>query len=225
MTHRPPPVSSKYVPCQRDPEGWFTRGCRADTRAACFTCPVRPWCADQALRWRASWGVWAGVWIDGRHDDAVPYLRAIAANQPSPPQPPPGIAGRAIRPQPSTSTPLRRPAAPASGPSMSTTVLARSSGHCEIVAEGCRYSFDRLMSRHRTGSTIEKPSAADVFAACTICAEMLAGLEPQLGTRWGYGIEPGRDRTLVPFRWRGSRWVLLGRDGWLTELSQTVRSA
>ncbi|WP_082994534.1 WhiB family transcriptional regulator [Mycobacterium sp. 1245801.1] len=75
---------AKTLPCQRDPERWFNRRHRRDTLAACLNCPARPWCAQQALTWHACWGMWAGVWIDGQHTDAAPYLHAIAADHPLP---------------------------------------------------------------------------------------------------------------------------------------------
>ncbi|WP_197507957.1 hypothetical protein [Mycobacterium sp. 1245801.1] len=118
--------------------------------------------------------------------------------------------------------------APAAGGPSSTaaTMLARSCGHCEVLTEQCRYSFDRLVSRRRRShARTENPSPAEVFAACTACAELVANLQPQLATRAGYVIDTGRDPALAPFHWRASRWVLLGHDGGLTELAQGAQSA
>jgi hypothetical protein len=53
----------------------------------------------------------------------------------------------------------------------------------------------------------------------------VARLQPQLATRSGYLVAAGRDPASVPFFWRGSRWVLLDRDGWLTEIGDDARSA
>ena len=52
--------SMNELPCQQDPDRWFDRADRTHALAACLACPVRSWCARQALRDRASWGMWAG---------------------------------------------------------------------------------------------------------------------------------------------------------------------
>jgi hypothetical protein len=119
---------------------------------------------------------------------------------------------------------LRRPSAVL--PSRPTAaLLARSSGHCEVFAQGCRYSFDRVLDRCPAVGPTENPCPAQLFAACSACADILAHLEPQLATRSGYLVAAGRDPASVPFLWRGSRWVLLDRGGWLTELGDDARSA
>jgi hypothetical protein len=225
MSDSPPPPPSRSFPCQRDPERWFDRRNRPDTLAQCLNCAARTWCAHEALKARASWGMWAGVWIDGRHDDAAPYLQAIAADDRAPIDPRPAIASTTTSPDPPAPAPLRRPSASISSRSAPATVLARSSGHCEIFAENCRYSFDRLVSRCRSQPAIENPCPAELFAACVVCAEIVACLQPQLATRLGYVVDVGRDPACVPFCWRGSRWVVLGRDGWLTEIGQDARTA
>jgi hypothetical protein len=168
--------------------------------------------------------MWAGVWIDGVHDDAVPYLRAIAKGDAAQPDhrasavvatvtspPPPGLLLG-----PSTAPPVR---------SVAAALLARSSGHCEVLAEGCRYSFDRTVSRRPSGAPLESASPAELFAACGYCAQVVASLQPRLATRSGYVLTPGRDPAAAPFHWRGSRWVILGRDGWLTEIGDAVQTA
>jgi hypothetical protein len=169
--------------------------------------------------------MWAGIWIEGRHDDAVPYLQAIAAGDAAPSEARPAVTPMTTSPGAPAPAPLRRPSASLPSRSVPATVLARSSGHCEIFAENCRYTFDRLLSRCRSQPAIENPGPAELFAACTVCAEMVAGLEPQLATRLGYVVDAGRDPACVPFHWRGSRWVLLGRDGWLTEIGEDAQTA
>jgi hypothetical protein len=57
------------------------------------------------------------------------------------------------------------------------------------------------------------------------CAEIVARLQPHLAARSGYQVGAGRDPASVPFHWRGSRWVLLDRGGWLTEMRDDARSA
>jgi hypothetical protein len=225
MSGSPPPPPSGSFPCQRDPERWFDRRSRGDTLAQCLTCAARPWCAQEALTCRASWGMWAGVWIDGRHNDTVPYLQAIAADDSAPIDRPPAVAIMSTSPAPPAPAPLRRPSTSTPSRSVPAAVLARSSGHCEVFAESCRYTFDRLVSRCRSEPAIENPSPTHLFAACAVCAEIVACLDPQLATRLGYVVDAGRDPAFVPFHWRASRWVLLDRDGWLTEMREDAQTA
>jgi hypothetical protein len=224
MSDSSPPSPSRSFACHRDPERWFDRRSRGDTLAGCLRCAARRWCAQEALRWRASYGMWAGVWIDGRHDDALPYLQAIAVDDPAPIAGPAVAAGSTSH-QPVAPAPLRRPSAAVPSRSLSAAVLARSSGHCEVFAESCRYTFDRLVSRCRGEPAIENPSPAQLFGACGACAEIVACLDRPLAVRLGYVVDSGRDPAFVPFHWRGSRWVLLDRDGWLTEMCDDARSA
>jgi hypothetical protein len=224
MSAAPPPPMPVTLACRRDPDHWFEPYNRTNALASCLVCPVRAWCAREALSCNASWGMWAGVWIDGVHDDAVPYLRAIAkgdaaqldhrasavdATVTTPPPPTPLLGS-------STAQPVR---------SVAAALLARSSGHCEVLAEGCRYSFDRTVSRRPVGVPVESASPAELFAACGHCAQVVASLQPRLATRSGYVLPPGRDPAGVPFRWRGTRWVILGRDGWLTEIGDAAQTA
>jgi hypothetical protein len=171
--------------------------------------------------------MWAGVWIDEEcHHDALPYLRAIAADVPVLTDQLPPV-GAAMTPSydPTAPEPLRRPAVPAPSRSAPVAVLARSSGHCEVFTERCRYTFDRLVSRHLGQPAIENPSPAALFAACVVCAGTVAGLDPHLAARRGYVVDAGRDPAGVPFHWRSSRWVLLDRDGWLTEMRAEAQTA
>jgi hypothetical protein len=220
-----PPPSSSALACQRDPERWFDQRHRRDALAACLVCPVRPWCAAEALKSVASWGLWAGVWIDGRHRDAVPYLKAIANEEYSPADDQPPIASGGTDHASPALGPLGRPSKALPPRSAPAAVLARSCGHCEVFAEGCRYSFDRVLSRCPARPPGENRCPAQLFAACRECADLVAVLQPHLATRSGYLVAAGRDPAAVPFFWRGSRWVLLDRDGWLTEIGDDARSA
>lgn len=229
MSQPPPPPRSATLACQQDPERWFDRRRRGQALTHCLDCAVRPWCAHEALKCHAAWGVWAGVWIDGRHDDAAPYLQAIAADNAAPsdhhPQTASTNTSQALPAPAPGPAPLCRPTAASPPRSVPAAVLARSSGHCEILTDSCRYTFDRVISRHRGQSPAENPSPAGMFAACAMCADIVARLAPQLATRSGYLVDGGRDPACVPFHWRGSRWVLLDRDGWLTELGQDAQTA
>jgi len=222
MTAAPPPPT--MLACQRNPEGWFDRRHRRNALAQCLGCPARRECARAALSWQADWGMWAGVWIDGCHNDAAPYLSAIANNDATPTEwRPPAIGAPDNHPCPPA--PLHRPLAAAPAPSASAALLARSCGHCEVFAQGCRYSFDRVVNRCPAAAPAETPCPTRAFAACGTCADIVARLAPQLAIRSGYLVTAGRDPASVPFLWRGSRWVLLDREGWLTESRDDARSA
>jgi hypothetical protein len=169
--------------------------------------------------------MWAGVWIDGEHSAAVPYLSAIATDDAAPCDPRSPVAPSTTSQHPPLPSPLRRPSAVLPSRSARAAPLARSCGHCEVLTHSCRYTFDRVVHRCPTRPAGENPSPAQLFAACGTCAEIVAHLHPQLATRAGYLVAAGCDPAAVPFRWRGTRWVLLDRDGWLTEICDDARSA
>jgi hypothetical protein len=220
----PPPPMPAMLACQRDPERWFERHHRRDALAGCLACPVRAWCAQAALSCNASWGMWAGVWIDGVHDDAVPYLWTIAKGEAAQSDHRASAVDATVT-SPPPPTLLLGPSTAPQARSVAAALLARSSGHCEVLAEGCRYSFDRTVSRRPAGAPIESVSPAELFATCGHCSQVVASLQPRLATRSGYVLAPGSDPAAVPFHWRGSRWVLLRRDGWLTEIRDDAQSA
>ena len=93
--------------CHLDPDHWFDRAARTASLAACLACPFRRWCARRALQYRPSWGMWAGVWIDGRFAPPPGYLDAIAADTPLPRSPAAAAAPRPGRPRVGRSRHLR----------------------------------------------------------------------------------------------------------------------
>jgi hypothetical protein len=225
----PPPPQTSSLPCQLDPERWFERHNR-EAVAYCRSCPARRWCAREALRCGASFGMWAGVWIDGRHEDVAPHLQAIATGALAQSS---AVAAALIDERSQDvahqgdsdrgSTPLHRPRGSSLPRSVTTAVLARSSGHCEVLAEGCSYTYERLVSR--CTAVREASTPPDLFGACDACADMITTLDPKLAARFGYVIDANRDPAHVPLYWRGSRWVLLDRDGWLTEMRDDAQTA
>ena len=68
------------LPCQRDPERWLDRRDRTYALEGCLLhCPARARCAAEALRVKARFGMWAGIWIDNNLAEMAPYLTVIAS--------------------------------------------------------------------------------------------------------------------------------------------------
>lgn len=110
--------------------------------------------------------------------------------------------------------------------SVSATVLARSSGHCEVVAYGCRFTADLQLSRIIGSTAAEETSASTVYAACRSCAQILEGVDGREAIcRLGFLIDSPTEAGSVPVYWRGTRWVLLGRAGELHETRTRQQSA
>ena len=109
----------------------------------------------------------------------MPLLHAIATDglaQRSP-TPPAVFDERSDR----VPTPLHRPTTSSRPRSVRTAVLARSTGHCEVLAEGCRYTHDRLVSRLSAEET-ETSTPPSLFAACSVCVDMVAALQAETGS-------------------------------------------
>ncbi|MCB0937442.1 WhiB family transcriptional regulator [Mycobacterium sp. 4D054] len=201
------------LPCHADPDQWFDPAARTQSLAACLRCPRRRWCARRALTCRPSWGMWAGVWIDGRFTPVAHRLSSIAADTP----PPRATGAVAASHRPLVRSPVRPESPPPAGVRCSTPapaaalVWARASGHCEIMAPDCRLTADSLESR--LGEPPGKDTASTLFAACVRCANSIASLDPKLARRLGYRV-CSRDRAPdAPFLWRQQHWVILNTDG------------
>lgn len=215
-TRRTGPVG--ILACQQDPERWFDRAHRTFTLAKCLECPLRRGCARQALKHRPSHGMWAGIWIDGRLEAVSGYLRAIAesaqpveatgASAPVVDLTPPPLS---VRPDPPLERMLPDVVAAQRG-SLGAQVLARASGHCEIMAPGCRLSGDGYS--YRTPETLPGTAvdATQVYLRCDQCAQTVSGIDTSIARRLGYVVSEQR-RTDVPFFWRQSRWVCFTADG------------
>jgi hypothetical protein len=209
--------------CMVDPDRWFDRGHRTAALAACLRCPARRECAREALRAKATWGMWAGVWIDGTDEPTTRYLRAIAADWPPRPRPVEGMPAPVVAPYRPAPLPHRRPIVRRS---VAMVVDARSSGHCEVMATGCTLTADRKRSRIVGRVVRNATSAAEVYCACGPCAEAINS-STALMRRCGYLVESVNAAATVPFHWRSARWVLLGTGGELVEVSEraVARSA
>src|SRR3954463_4403527 len=143
------PPTRAPPPCSAEPKRWFDRAHRAHALAARLRCPARRWCAHEALLAEASWGMWAGIWIDGRLSEVAHYLDAIAKDT----QATPTASATILEKSPSARTRTRRPL-PRTGQlragqrlSVRAAVLARSSGQCEVMAAECRLAADTHASR------------------------------------------------------------------------------
>lgn len=196
--------------CHLDPEQWFDRAARTASLAACLGCPFRRWCARRAMQYRPTWGMWAGVWIDGRFSPAAHYLEAIAAGTPLP--------HAAAAATPPICPPARTPAANPTGVMCTDArrvapkalVLARSSGHCEIMSTGCTLSAATVASR------VPGPTDADasvLFAVCEYCASTVLSLDSVMARRLGYRLEDTRSAISTPFFWRQTHRLFLSADG------------
>ena len=206
------------LPCQRDPDRWFDRADRSQALAGCLSCPARSWCAREALAAQASFGMWAGIWIDGNLADVKRYLCAIAEGTSSA-APPPATAVQRI-------DAVRRPPvirAPATH-TVAAVITARSSGHCEIMAPDCLLTLDAIASRIRGRRWHQLPDAAAGYAVCRRCQAAVTRMEPRLSHQLGY-IADESGHVDIPFYWRQSRWMLLDSAGGAAPCSLAQRSA
>jgi hypothetical protein len=207
------------LPCQRDPDRWFDRTDRTQALAGCLSCPARFWCAREALKAEASFGMWAGIWIDGNLADVKRHLRAIAEGTSSACPPPATDVQRidtARRP------PVIRPPAKHT---VAAVITARSSGHCEIMAPDCLLTLDAIASRIRSGCWHELPDAAAGYAVCRRCRAAVTRMEPRLSRQLGYIVDNSADAATVPFYWRQSRWMSLDSAGGAAPCMVAQRSA
>jgi hypothetical protein len=201
----PAPQAAGQLACRLEPDRWFDHADRTHALAACLACPARAWCAREALSAKASWGMWAGIWIDGNLADAAHYLRVIAEDRPSATAPPPATVHR-IEP-PRQPVVIARPA----NHGVAAVITARSSGHCEILAPGCRLSLDTIACR--LDSSDEPADAAAGYAVCRNCRAAVTRMEPQLRRRLGYTVDSPAATATVPFYWRQSHWMRLDPAG------------
>ena len=212
------PSSAAALACTVQPDRWFDRSDRTAALEACLRCPARRGCAREALRANATWGMWAGIWIDGALEPAARYLRAIAADWPPRPRPAAGVPSAAPIMEDPAPLPRRRPI---KRRSVAVVVAARASGHCEVMASGCQLTASRHLSRIAGRAAVDATSSAEVYCACGSCADAITS-STGLMQRCGYALELASAAPRVPFLWRGARWVLLGTGGELVEASERV---
>jgi hypothetical protein len=221
QTSSPDAPMPAVVACRADPERWFDRRNRAYALQRCLACPVRRQCAAEALVAEARFGMWAGIWIDDNLADVAHYLRALAAG----PQPEPYRGDD--REPPSTPLPPRSPAAPGPagqlanhagldlrGLSPWVGVEVRSSGHCEVMMAGCRYSLDEIRCRVPDMPWRRAPDVSALYGVCARCSQAVSQLGGHGAAQLGYVVADGSPPQTAPFYWRQARWVLLDRAGY-----------
>lgn len=193
-----PPGAPPPLACRTEPERWFDRDDRTHALRKCLQYPVRGWCADQALKSRASWGMWAGIWIDGRVTTVSEQLASIAADPP-------------LVLVPSSASPPPADGKPPSGGAAVESIVARSAGHCEIMGPGCRLGYEQLACRLPGVAPGASPSAG--YAACRPCAAAVDRMESEMASSLGYLVDSLRAAVTAPFFWRQSRWIHLCQYG------------
>lgn len=233
MTAEPLPQPVAALPCQNRPDQWFDPAARTASLRACLACTYRRRCAQQALQLQPTDGMWAGVWIDNNFDDAASLLTAIAttpdtrsqqiraeandaakASTVTPPASPPPPAPAAETHHLKARRPLTSPEAPRS------LVLARSSGHCEVMAPGCALTAHHLTSRLPDR---EIDSAAWLYAVCRPCAEVVQSLDAPIARRLGYILASADTADRAPFLWRQAHRVLFDSGGGLSTVDRHPR--
>lgn len=220
---------SSAVACQTDPERWFDGLNRAYALERCLACPLRSPCAAEALAANARFGMWAGIWIDDNLADVAHYLHAIAqgpqggpehlvgdaeSHRAPPRSPAPTVVSlpRATKPTPGGCAGMHL-----QGLSPWVGVEVRSSGHCEVMMPGCRYSLDEICCRVPDLPWRRAGDASALYAACSRCSTAVSNLNAKLCAQLGYVVGNGRLQT-TPFYWRQARWVLLDPAGHMSPM-------
>jgi len=201
------PNATEALACRQDPDRWFDRTNRTHALERCLACPARSWCAREALIVRPKHGMWAGIWIEGNLAAVENYLRAIAAPE-SPTTPPPETVSEST-PAPAPAPDIRPPAAH----TVAAAIIARSSGHCEIMAQDCRFGFEMICSRVLSRGCDELPDPACGYAACRNCRVAVRQMEFRLARQLGYIVNGFVGATAVPFYWRQRHWLRLDSAG------------
>jgi hypothetical protein len=215
------------TPCLRHPGDWFDPQRRTLSAHQCLSCPSLTSCAGAALRNRPTYGMWAGVWIDGDFADKQRLL-TLTASGPSPSPVSEPLAPQADSP---VQTPAPRPptqrrrhrhrqrvgtlAAAAAMPAVAALIAARSTAHCEVMAPGCTYQQHTIFSRRRRGTRTSLCSPADAIAACHNCVDLIEHTDLPTALDLGYVVDARSCTSTVAMLWRHHRWSYLDTRGQL----------
>ena len=196
-------------PCHRDPDRWFDRADRTDALATCLACPVRRWCARQALRTTGVVGH-VGRRLDRRPPRRRrPLPRRDRRRDPSP-APAPGERGHATSPagagHPSptpTHTTARSapppPRTPADRPSLHRGADDPVERTLRSHGAGLPLHLGQIASR-LAGGTAETPPRRSSTSSCRVCAATLSQPDRQIAVRLGYLVDsarPARGRSVL----------------------------
>ena len=216
-------VHRATLPCERDPERWFDKNDRRHALNGCLSCPRRRSCAREALECGATFGMWAGVWVEDNLAELAGVLAEVAAAAPPPGHSPP-------LPQAQPRTPItisvggrlsidHDAAAPPSveldavSRRVLAVIAARSSGHCEAMTSRCRYTFDTVGSRIDGRIAWDAASSSEAYAVCRPCKAAIESAEPVFVRRLGYLVDEADEPASTAFYWRQTRWVYLDDGG------------
>jgi hypothetical protein len=206
------------TPCLQHPGDWSDPKRRTFTRQQCLQCPIRSHCGQSALRHRPSYGMWAGVWINGDFDRKKNlFLAHTPSAQSAKPAEHQGITqaavtigaerrcGRRIRVGKLLITsPL---------PAIAAEITARASGHCEIMAPACTYQQSAIFSRRRRATGHPLATPADAIAACRNCIDLIEHTDLPTALDLGYIVDPRSTTSTTAMLWRQHRWVFLDARG------------
>ncbi|KAA1244169.1 hypothetical protein F0Q45_25100 [Mycobacterium simiae] len=211
MNHKNDTAPPPPTPCLSHPGDWVDPARKAFTRRQCLSCPSLGGCAEDALRQRPSYGMWAGVWVNGDFAAKRPLLIGRRSQGSRPPK----------SPDPQPDPPPSPPIAPAVGtlvtappaPVVAALITARASANCEIMAPACTYRQSAIFTRRRRPPRTALASPADALAACANCIELIEHTDLPTARDLGYLVDPRTTTSSVPVLWRQHRWVYLDTRG------------
>ncbi|ASL12237.1 WhiB family transcriptional regulator (plasmid) [Mycobacterium europaeum] len=233
MNHKHDDTAStgRVASCLQHPGDWFDAKRRTYTRQQCLNCPTLQPCTESALHRQPSYGMWAGVWIDGDFP-AKRHLLGLPAQPPpdtksldlQPVTPPAAVPAATRAARPGRRVRVRKLLIAAPAPAIAQQITARASGHCEIMAPACTYEQAAIFSRRRRAHPHTLGSPADAIAACRNCIDLIEHTDIPTALDLGYLVDPRSTTSTTPMLWRQHRWVFLDTHGHLhdtTDLTVT----
>lgn len=220
MNHKHDTATARRVaPCLQHPGDWFDPKLRTYTRQQCLNCPSLLPCSQSALQRQPSYGMWAGVWIDGDLPTKK-HLLGLAALPPADAKPverdyitPPAAATDTRAARPGRRVRVRKLLITAPTPAIAQQITARASGHCEIMAPACTYDQAAIFFRRRRAHPRPLGSPADAIAACRNCIDLIEHTDIPTALDLGYLVDPRSTTSTTPMLWRQHRWVFLDTHG------------
>ena len=212
-------TDTRVAPCLQHPGDWLDPKRRTFTRQQCLGCPSLVRCSRSALRHEPSYGMWAGVWIDGDFPSKK-HLLGLPAQPPADTKPvdhqpvTPSVTPAArYGPRPGRRVRVGKLLITTPVPLIAAQITARASGHCEIMAPACRYQQAAIFSRRRRAHPRPLASPADAIAACRNCIELIEHTDIPTALDLGYLVDPRSTTSTTAMLWRQHRWVFLDTHG------------